>query len=484
MLIPSKKKKTEPIEERYILSIDGGGMRGIVPAVVISKLNEKLKEFETEKPFYSFFDLITGTSTGGLIALGLSTSPLISNLKKEEGEDFLQTYETPTLSFLEKLKGIKPQNPKSPKLITKGTDCSSLKDFYVNDGKSIFHSESRIFGTLLKDKYDAKHIENFLYKTFQNAKMKQCLVPTMVVSYDAAEGIPFNFKSWENSDFYVREAARATSAAPTYFPPSILYDKEAKKKRYLIDGGIIANNPVLLAYSAARKLYPNCKKFHILSLSTASNDYSMQDIDISGGLMGWIDPSKGAPIQKIASTSQMQLAALVAQNIKDVEFTRIHYNLKGDSFKLDDTSTYAINTLIDSAEQLYRKEEKKLTEFIKNMIKREDFSHILDIDKLKTEPQNETEVLQLENQLDQSITSIDQLANSKTETTLIENTNAKSHFFSKKKKTELPQENINTKELEKVFESDNEELQRQKSSNNEKYQEILDKYGFSEKDLE
>lgn len=458
-MLLANKKKEDKIEERYILCIDGGGMRGIVPAHIIAKLDEKLKELGENKPLYSLFDLIAGTSTGGLIALGLSTSPLVSNLEKETGDDYLKTYETIPLSFFDKLKRKKPAEVKTPKLITKGSSCPSLINFYKYDGKKIFHSESRFFGTLLKDKYDSKHIENFLYDTFQDAKMSQCLVPTMVVSYDATQGEPYIFNSWDDSDYLVREAARATSAAPTYFSPYVFYDEKNNKKRYLIDGGIIANNPVLLAYSEARKLYPNCKKFHILSLSTASNDYSMQGVDISGGLMGWIDPSKGAPIQKLASTAQMQLSSYVAKHLSDCDFIRIHYSLKGDSFKLDDTSSYAINTLLDSAEQLYREEADKLTSFLKKIIKREDFSHVIDIDKLKIEPQIKTSTIDISERAKQKYLE-NQEVNDKT---LIKN-----------------KSNTTLKELLEDSENSN----NSKNKTDIKFQEILDRYGFSEKDLE
>ncbi len=472
MILPSKKNKNNEIEERYILCIDGGGMRGIIPATIISKLAIKLKEFEEDKPFYSYFDLICGTSTGGLIALGLSTSPLISNLKKEEGEDTLVTYEEEILSFLDKLKGKKRKKANAPTLITRGTDCSSLLDFYKIDGKSIFHSESRFFGQLLKDKYEPKHIENFLYKTFQNSKMNQCLVPTMVVSYDAAEGKPFSFRSWDKNDFYVREAARATSAAPTYFPPAIIFDRNTNKRRYLIDGGIIANNPVLMAYSDARQLYPNCKKFHILSISTASTEYSMQEIDISGGVMGWIDPSKGAPIQKIASTSQMQLASYVAQNISDVDYTRIHYSLKGDSFKLDDTSTYAINTLIDSAEQLYREEEDKLIKFINKMIERKDFSHVIDINKLDI---NENLKLEID---DISITENSKIEDKEDEKEIENIKQSKKKLFFSKKQSDSSL-SLNSEELSSLLNENTETIKPK----NEKYLEVLEKYGFNDEDL-
>ena len=81
-----KKKEEKKKEIRYILTIDGGGMRGIVPSSILKKMNEELKKL-TNRPLYSYFDLIAGTSTGALLALGL-TSPIEgTSFEKEKGEN-------------------------------------------------------------------------------------------------------------------------------------------------------------------------------------------------------------------------------------------------------------------------------------------------------------------------------------------------------------------------------------------------------------
>ena len=59
--------------KRFILAIDGGGMRGIIPAYILQMLNKELRKLGDERPLYSHFDLIAGTSTGALIAAALST---------------------------------------------------------------------------------------------------------------------------------------------------------------------------------------------------------------------------------------------------------------------------------------------------------------------------------------------------------------------------------------------------------------------------
>ncbi len=71
--------------------------------------------------------------------------------------------------------------------------------------------------------------------------------------------------------------------------------------------------------------------------------------------MGWIDPSKGAPIQKIYATSQMQLASYVANICDDIEYTRIDSQFEGDKFKLDDTSYHAVSTLENYGNKVFQR---------------------------------------------------------------------------------------------------------------------------------
>ena len=80
------KKEDKKKEVRYILAVDGGGMRGIVPAFILKKTNEELRKRGILRPLYSYFDLVSGTSTGALIALGLTAPVDNLGIKKEEGE--------------------------------------------------------------------------------------------------------------------------------------------------------------------------------------------------------------------------------------------------------------------------------------------------------------------------------------------------------------------------------------------------------------
>ena len=191
-----------------VLSVDGGGIRGLIPAMVLANLEER-----TGKRTAELFDLIAGTSTGGIIALALT-------VPGEDGE---------------------------PRWT-----ANDLVDLYLTEGPRIFHhSIGRLLESglgLLDEKYDARPLEDALKKYLGEAMISHAVTDVMVTSYDLEHRKPFFFKTDRakvkpEHDWLMREAARATSAAPTYFEPEKLTaDGEVFA---LCDGGVFANNPAM-----------------------------------------------------------------------------------------------------------------------------------------------------------------------------------------------------------------------------------------------
>lgn len=215
-----------------VLSIDGGGIRGIIAVVILKRILEGVG-----LPAHKIFDLIAGTSTGGIIALGLGTP---SN-KDETNE------------------------PYSP---------AGLLDLYVQNGAEIFNKGCLTFLTqICGPKYSAKPLERVLNTYFTNTVISSALTPLLVSSYDLKAQLPFFFKSRafepdEFIDWKVTDIARATSAAPTYFPPKHLNWGTADFA--LVDGGVFVNNPAMAAYAEARRLYPNAPKYIIVAVGTGN----------------------------------------------------------------------------------------------------------------------------------------------------------------------------------------------------------------------
>ena len=349
-------------------------MRGLVPAVLLQKLSMLLESLGDNRPLYSHFDLISGTSTGGLLALALS-APVEKTTLQADPRYISYIYEEQSQTLWQRFSKQK----KTEQLLGTlpfGVDVSTLQRLYVKEGRNIFpKSQGRLFSQIFIDKYDEEPIERFLKHTFGDLSLKEAMVPTLVMAYDAANGKPFFFSSDDSHDFLFWEAARATTAAPTFFKPAYLYDRQEGKMQTLIDGGVVANNPSLYAYKKAKELYPNAKKFHILSLSTASSDFTFTISGAGTGVIGWIDPAKGAPIQKIYATSQMQAVDHIAQVIEDLHYCRIHGSL-GQEYKLDTTNPLALTSMIKGAEAIYENQKEAMTAFSQLLVSRTKFDQL------------------------------------------------------------------------------------------------------------
>ncbi len=206
-----------------ILSIDGGGLRGVVPLNIL----KKVEEF-TGQPIYKSFDLIAGTSTGGLIACALTIPKEVNNLNA----------------------GAK-------------YSLDSLLNVYLNKGKEIFPPPSNALSRFLKPMDGAfnpmfgdEGIEKVFKEVCGNAKLNEALTHLMISTYDLNNNIPLFFKSRSSKqnllqNISIYEIARATSAGPTYLPAFELKypnDKE-NENRLCIDGGVFINNPSMGALS-------------------------------------------------------------------------------------------------------------------------------------------------------------------------------------------------------------------------------------------
>ena len=216
-----------------ILSIDGGGIRGIIPAMIL-----KVIETATERPISDLFDLIAGTSTGGILALGL-TKPNAQGKPAYSAEKMIGLYEE-----------------KGPIIFN----------------RSIW-KKIHFLGNLTNEKYPAGPIEKILEDYFGEVLLSDSLKPVVIPSYEIESRTPYFFKTSKakenpQDNFRMRQVARATSAAPTYFAPCRL-DIPGQDGYYaLIDGGVFANNPTMCAFAEAKKFSSPEDDFLVVSLGT------------------------------------------------------------------------------------------------------------------------------------------------------------------------------------------------------------------------
>lgn len=371
----NRKKNNENEKEiRYVLSIDGGGMRGIIPAYILHKMETALKEkFSDPRPLYSHFDLIAGTSTGALIALAM-TLPT----EKTFFED--KNISEPLYDKIVSGTFFKHEKDVFRGEIEHLTNAEEILSIYLQKGAEIFkssHSFKTLFGPIFNDRYDGKEFDSFLFKMLGDTKLSECRVPTIAISYDTNSSMPYIFSSENSYGFLAREAARASSAAPTYFPSANLIDRENNEALSLIDGGIIANNPILLAYREARKLYPNADEIKIISLSTCAPKHSVEVQTNTAGAVGWANP-----IFKSYGEAQLALADMVASSIKDISYTRVWAPTLDKKIRLDDYSEASKKILLEAAGKTYLACEREIDEYLLAISKERTHSCV----KLKNTP--------------------------------------------------------------------------------------------------
>lgn len=291
-LLPTIKKDV------WVLSIDGGGIRGIIPSFVLESLEDTLLKKNGEGNIASYFDLITGTSTGGLIALAIAK-----------------------------------KNPLSAREIT---------DLYLHKNNIFFPPAKGFIERLLKEKYSVSPMEDYLNELFSSNTFENLTTNTLILSYDIATDNVFPMSNTETPDFLLRVASRATTAAPTFYKPMKIKYKE--KEYSLIDGGVFANNPILWAYNEAKKLYTNAGRIHILSLG---NFRKKPVFNTESGAFSWLDITKGnLPIYSLYHTAGQDCAEYLAMGIKDLDCIRIEYSSdKEEGIKMDDTSAFTLNRL-------------------------------------------------------------------------------------------------------------------------------------------
>ncbi|CAG8549615.1 7430_t:CDS:1, partial [Dentiscutata erythropus] len=206
-----------------ILSIDGGGVRSILPALWLSEL-----EYRTHKPISQLFNMVAGTSTGGFIGAGLSMP-------------------------CRELSSLKP--------LFSATD---LLEFYQNQAKSIFTTSSS-WNFFTATKYTDEGRSSIFGKYFEKIQLNQALtnlvIPAVKVNKDNMQSHLFTCNS---SDDTLYDILMATTAAPTFFP-----SYEIKNRGIFVDGGVKFNNPALKAYN---EVFENgdTRKITVLSLGTGS----------------------------------------------------------------------------------------------------------------------------------------------------------------------------------------------------------------------
>lgn len=262
------RRTGDPVDRFRILAIDGGGIRGLIAARVIAELERRMTAVAgSERRIADAFQMLCGTSTGGLLALGLAVPD--------------------------------PDRPGRPRW-----SGERLAGFYLEDGPGIFGGRLQRLRSLwgwIAPKHSPRPLADALRRRYGDVSLSEGLRELIVTAYDMSEPGPHFFKRWRARESADRDASMvdvglATSAAPTYYP------SHPARDRALVDGGVFAANPVVAAVAEALKrrgedpadLRP--QELLVVSLGTGQYEVGTAQRRVARwGRIGWMWPRHGEP---------------------------------------------------------------------------------------------------------------------------------------------------------------------------------------------
>ncbi|KAL0909045.1 hypothetical protein M5K25_023567 [Dendrobium thyrsiflorum] len=344
-----------------VLSIDGGGVRGIIPAVILAFLEAELQKIDGEKArLADYFDAIAGTSSGGLVTTML-TAPNESNRPMYSAKDINDFY-------LKQSPKIFPQKGNKLK-------CSGLR---------LFSSARSFFRAIFGPKYDGKYLHSLVKDILGDTKLHQTLTNVVIPTFDIKLLQPTIFSSFEAKTTPLKDANLSdicigTSAAPTYLPAHYFETKDSNgntRSFNLIDGGLAANNPTLLAMKIVSKniflesqdYFPinpvEYNKFLVLSVGTGSakaeGNYTAKNA-AKWGKLRWLYNNGGRPIIDIYSEASADMVDIMTCIIFKTLHSECNYlriqddTLMGSTSLLDISTTENLEELVKIGENLIKK---------------------------------------------------------------------------------------------------------------------------------
>jgi patatin-like phospholipase/acyl hydrolase len=332
-----------------ILSIDGGGIRGIIPAVILEYIEEQLqkKTGDPNTTLADYFDMIAGTSTGGILTCFYLLPP-----PSEQGTHSKYFAGEATRIYAERGKEI----------------------FKPRVGKP-FQKLSNLFSEM----YSADGLENILQEVMGDITLSQSRKHCLVTAYDITNRKAVFFttpeaKKYSHRDYYMRDIARATSAAPTYFKLASVRSVGGATS-YLIDGAMFAGDPTMCAVVEANKsvfekcVNPSIKDLYIVSLGTGKEakkyDYKKAQ---NWGIAQW-----AVPVLNILMSSSSEVVSYQVRQLFDVagckeNYARLEPGLCEAKPEMDDASNENIKNLKNAGLFYVKEHVEELDKIVDNLI--------------------------------------------------------------------------------------------------------------------
>ena len=323
-----------------ILSIDGGGLKGLIPAKILTVLEAKLKKAmnDPDTRIADSFDLVAGTSTGGILAC---------------------TYLCP-----------QADNPNRPRFA-----AQEAVDLYLQNGAQIFDLPFwRKLATVdgyLDELYPATGLETTLREYLGDLKLSDLVKPCLIPAYDIENRAAYFFtqhdaRKYPGRNFFVRDVARATSAAPTYFQ-SARIESDTQVPYALVDGGVFANDPALCAFAEARKLGSKRAAGEMVILSLGTGDvktpYTYDQVK-NWGALPWARPIIDILMSGTVEVADYQLARMFESVGAPEQYLRIQPPLALKNADLANADPTNLRELVETGERAAENYDDALDKFV------------------------------------------------------------------------------------------------------------------------
>lgn len=338
-----------------ILSLDGGGIRGIIPATIMVEIENRLQQ-RTNNPdarIADFVDLVAGTSTGGILT-GIYLCP------GENGR---------------------------PKF-----NATEALNLYLKNGKEIFQMEfidrvTKMY-IVFDEMYPKEPIERLLNQYFGDTELDDLLKPCLITSYDIRNRRAHFFNSVDargGKDIYnykLKDVCRATSAAPTYFEPARIESVQGADYT-LVDGGVFVNNPALAAYSEARTIrfskevashkpdFPAAKDMLIISIGTGTvkTPYHFDKVK-DAGLISWLPIVIDIMMSGNSETVDYHLRKMfnTLSEEDEQDYYRLEPALQDASSEMNDVSDGNLKNLHEAGLHFVAKNDKLIEQIVDKLI--------------------------------------------------------------------------------------------------------------------
>ena len=287
-----------------ILSLDGGGVRGTILLHQLVELENQLGDKICNK-----FDLLSGTSTGGIIVA----------------------------------------------LLACGYSAKEVLDFYLENSSKIFKREFLRLG-LFRSKYSDKNLNRLLKEHLKDKKISDLNCDIIIPSYNVEKRMKYLFKSSGKIDYNLFDVVRSSASAQSFFPPYKINGE------YYIDGGMVINNPSLISYSDAIKL--GKKKINLISFSTGNKLKKFKKILLYTGAIFWAKPTVDILLVEQSNMTDFHMQSIADTN-KSLNYIRCNSIIEKSSGKIDDASSKNIKDMQEDGLLSTELNKEKISEFVK-----------------------------------------------------------------------------------------------------------------------